>query len=146
MAAAEIISTEPATGALVWRGWPGDVDVEVAAAHAAWPDWASRPLAVRIETMRRFVNVVRSKAEALADVISRETGKPLWDARSEVEGVLAGAESAISAYHERTAQRRLEGAHGDPFIAPAQALWRARRHHPVQLSCPTPRQPMSSRR
>ena len=112
MPAAEIISTEPATGAIVWRGWPGDIEVEVAAARAAWPEWASRPLTVRVETMRRFANVVRAQTEALADVIARETGRPLWDARAEVEGVIASAESAISAYHERTAQRRLDGAMG----------------------------------
>ncbi len=112
MSAAEIISTEPATGAIVWRCWPGDVDVEVAEARAAWPDWASRPLAVRVETVRRFVNVLRGQSEALTDLIARETGRPLWDARGEVEGVIAGAESAIAAYHERTAQRRLEGAMG----------------------------------
>jgi succinylglutamic semialdehyde dehydrogenase len=112
MSAAEIISTEPATGAIVWRGWPGDIDVEVAAARTAWPDWASRPLAVRVETVRRFINVLRGQSEALADLIARETGKPLWDARTEVEGIIGGAESAIGAYRERTAQHRLEGAMG----------------------------------
>jgi succinylglutamic semialdehyde dehydrogenase len=112
MSAAEIISTEPATGAIVWRGWPGDIDVEVAEARAAWPEWASRPLTVRIETIRRFANVMRAQTEALTDLIARETGRPLWDARSEVEGIITGAESAIAAYHERTAQRRLEGAMG----------------------------------
>jgi succinylglutamic semialdehyde dehydrogenase len=112
MSAAEIISTEPATGAIVWRGWPGDIDVEVAEARAAWPDWASRPLAVRVETIRRFINVLRGQSAPLSDLISRETGKPLWDSRSEVEGILGGAESAIAAYRERTAQRRLEGAMG----------------------------------
>ena len=91
---------------------PGDVDAEVEAARAAWPDWASRPLAVRVETARRFANVVRGKQEALADLIARETGKPLWEARNEVESVMAKADISISAYAERTAQRRLEGAMG----------------------------------
>lgn len=91
---------------------PGDVDAEVEAARAAWPDWASRPLAVRVETARRFANVVRGKQDAFADLIARETGKPLWEARNEVESVMAKADISISAYAERTAQRRLEGAMG----------------------------------
>src|SRR3546814_9312093 len=89
MSSAELISTAPATGAEIWRGMPGDVDAEVAIARAAWPEWASRPLAVRIEATRRFVNVARARLEAFADLIARETGKPLWEARTEVESVIA---------------------------------------------------------
>jgi succinylglutamic semialdehyde dehydrogenase len=53
MMAASVISTEPATGATLWSGAIGDADAEVAAARAGWAGWASRPLAVRIETLRR---------------------------------------------------------------------------------------------
>jgi len=109
MPAVELISTEPATGAVIWQGPTGDVAAEVAAARAAWPDWAARPLAFRAETLRRFANLVRARAEAITDQIARETGKPLWDARSEAEAVLARVDAAIAAYGERTGQRRLEG-------------------------------------
>jgi succinylglutamic semialdehyde dehydrogenase len=112
MSSVELVSIEPATGAEVWRGMPGDVDAEVAQARAAWPEWASRPLAFRVEAMRRFANIVRSKQEAFADLIARETGKPLWESRTEVESVMGKVDISISAYAERTAQRRLEGAMG----------------------------------
>jgi succinylglutamic semialdehyde dehydrogenase len=112
MSVAEIISKEPATGAIIWRGWPGDVEVEVAAARAAWPDWAACPLTLRIETMRRLANAVRGQADALADLIARETGRPLWEARGEVDEVIATAEVAITAHRERSAQRRIDGAMG----------------------------------
>ncbi|MET0376036.1 MAG: succinylglutamate-semialdehyde dehydrogenase [Rhizorhabdus sp.] len=112
MSSSEIVSTEPATGAVLWRGMPGDAAEEVAIARAAWPDWASRPLAVRTETLRRFANVVRTRGDAFADLIARETGKPLWEARTEVESVVAKVDISISAYAERTPQRRLEGAMG----------------------------------
>ncbi|MBA3898495.1 MAG: succinylglutamate-semialdehyde dehydrogenase [Sphingomonadaceae bacterium] len=107
---AEIVSTEPATGAVLWRGPVSDVDTEVALARDAWAEWASRPLAVRTELLRRFANVVRGKSDALADLIARETGKPFWEARAEVESVIAKVEISIDAYNERTAQRRLDGA------------------------------------
>ena len=48
------------------------------AARAAWPAWAAQPLAFRVETLRRFANIVRAKLEPFADLIARETGKPLW--------------------------------------------------------------------
>ena len=112
MSSPEIVSTEPATGAILWRGMPGDPAEEIAIARAAWPDWASRPLAVRVETMRRFANVVRQRSEPFADLIARETGKPLWEARTEVESVIAKVDISVAAYAERTPQRRLEGAMG----------------------------------
>ncbi len=105
----EIVSTEPATGAILWRGPFSDVDAEVALARSAFAEWASRPLAVRVEAMRRFINVVRAKHEPFADTIARETGKPLWEARAEVDAVIAKVEISIDAYNERTAQRRLDG-------------------------------------
>ena len=109
MMTAEIVSTEPATGEILWRGPISDVDFEVDLARAAFAEWASRPLAFRVEAMRRFVNVVLSKHDKFADTISRETGKPLWEARAEVDAVIAKVEISVNSYNERTAQRRLDG-------------------------------------
>ena len=108
MAGQELISIEPATGAVLWRGLAGDVDAEVARARGGWIGWAAQPLAYRVETLRRFANVVRSKYDALADVIARETGKPLWEAKTEVDTVMAKVDISVSAYSERTGQRRQE--------------------------------------
>ena len=112
MSGSEIISYEPATGAEYWRGPIGDVNAEVAIARSNWTDWAAKPITFRIEAMRRFANVVRSKHEELADCIARETGKPLWEARNEVEAVIGKVEISIASYNERTSQRRLEGNMG----------------------------------
>ncbi|CAN5423878.1 succinylglutamate-semialdehyde dehydrogenase [soil metagenome] len=113
MSASDLISIEPATNAELWRGQPGDVDAEVAIARAGWANWASRPLAYRTEALRRFANVVRRRADAFVDLIARETGKPLWEARTEVESVIAKVDISVSAYAERTAQRRLDAPMGN---------------------------------
>ena len=104
-----LISTEPATGAVIWEGPEGDVDAEVAAARAAWAEWAARPLTVRIETLRRVVNTIRGRSDQFADLIARETGKPLWEARAEIEAVTARVDIAVNGYSERTASRKLDG-------------------------------------
>ncbi|MGZ8286531.1 MAG: succinylglutamate-semialdehyde dehydrogenase [Allosphingosinicella sp.] len=109
---ATLSSIEPATGANLWTGEVGDVDSEVARARSAWAGWAAKPLAVRIEALRRFANVVRGKKEALADLIARETGKPLWETATEVDAVVNKVDISVSAYSERTSQRRFEGALG----------------------------------
>eukprot|EP01037_Dinobryon_pediforme_P041624 gene41624-51503_t len=108
----ELLSYEPATGAELWRGAIGDVDAEVAAARASWAGWAAKPLAYRVEALRRVANVVRARADAFADIIARETGKPLWEAHTEVDTVIAKVDISVTAYAERTPQRRLEAQMG----------------------------------
>ena len=105
-----LISTEPATGKELWRGAFGDVDEAVDRARRAWPAWAAQPLATRIELVRRFANEVRKESDAFAELIARETGKPLWEARTEVEAVIAKVEISVKAYAERTGQRKLDSA------------------------------------
>ncbi|MDP1025882.1 succinylglutamate-semialdehyde dehydrogenase [Sphingomonas sp. KR1UV-12] len=109
---AELISYEPATGAELARLTIGDADTEVAAARAGWAEWAARPLAFRVETMRRYANIVRQRHESFADLIARETGKPLWEARTEVDSVMAKVDISVAAYADRTSQRRMEGQMG----------------------------------
>ena len=108
-----LTSTNPATGEEIWSGEIGDASAEVAAARAAQPAWAAHSVAYRIEALRRFGNVVRKKEAQLADLISRETGKPYWEARTEVGAVVNKVEISIEAYAERTPQRKLEAALGN---------------------------------
>ena len=106
----EIISFEPATGAELWRGAVGDVDAAVERARRAWPEWASKPLATRVELVRRFANEVRKNHDRFAELIARETGKPLWEARTEVEAVIAKVDISVTAYAERTGQKKFDSA------------------------------------
>ncbi|MDY0959144.1 succinylglutamate-semialdehyde dehydrogenase [Sphingomonas sp. CFBP8993] len=96
---------EPATGALIAELPIGNADREVAAARAAWAGWATTPLAGRIDMLRRFAEVVRDRAEAFADLIARETGKPLWEAKTEVDTVIAKVAISITAQAERAGER-----------------------------------------
>lgn len=110
MSQIEIISHEPATGEELWRSPVGNVDEAVDRARRAWPAWAAQPLATRIELCRRFANEVRKEADAFATLIARETGKPLWEARNEVEGVINKVDISVTAYADRTGQKKLDSA------------------------------------
>lgn len=110
MSTGEIVSFEPATGSELWRGRIGDAEDVIARARRAWPLWAAQPLSTRIELQRRFANEVRKESDKLADLIARETGKPLWEARGEVDSVIDKVEVSVRAYAERTAQRKLDSA------------------------------------
>ena len=109
----ELVSTDPATGEVVWSGPVGDAGAEVAAARGAWAGWAAHSVAYRVEAVRRFANVVRRREQDFAELIARETGKPFWEARTEVAAVVNKVEISIEAYAERTPQRKLEAALGN---------------------------------
>ena len=111
--AGTLVSSNPATGEEVWSGAVGDAASEVAAARAAWPAWAAHSVAYRVEAVRRFANVVRKKEAEFAELISKETGKPFWEARTEVGAVVNKVEISVDAYAERTPQRKLEAAMGN---------------------------------
>ncbi|NNM75843.1 succinylglutamate-semialdehyde dehydrogenase [Sphingomonas sp. ID1715] len=103
----DLISHEPATGCELWRAPIGDVDGEVAAARAAFPAWARTPLEERVAILRRFADLARERRPAFADLIARETGKPLWEAGTEVDTVVNKVEISIRALEERTGTREL---------------------------------------
>ena len=111
--AGTLVSTDPAKGAELWSGKLGDAGAEVAAARAAFPAWAAHSVGYRIEAVRRFANVVRKKEAEFAELIARETGKPLWEARTEVAAVVNKVDISVEAYAERTPQRKMEAALGN---------------------------------
>lgn len=68
--------------------WEVDaVDEAVAAARRAFPAWSRTPFEERAATLRRYADAVTKNAERLAEQISREMGKVLWEARTEVKAV-----------------------------------------------------------
>jgi succinylglutamic semialdehyde dehydrogenase len=108
-----LTSINPSTGEEIWSGSVGDAAREVAAARAAQPAWAAHSLAFRVEALRRFANVVRKHEAQFAELISKETGKPFWEARTEVGAVVNKVDISVEAYAERTPQRKLEAALGN---------------------------------
>jgi succinylglutamic semialdehyde dehydrogenase len=103
----DLISTEPATGATLWTGTSGDADAAVDRAREAWPGWASMAVVKRIEIIRRYANRIRTQGDELAELISRETGKPIWESRTEVDSVVKKIDISVKAFAERTPQRQL---------------------------------------
>lgn len=107
-----LVSYEPASGEELWRGVHGDVEAAVSAARRAWPAWAAQPLTNRIALLRAFANEVRRETEPLAELIAREAGKPLWEARSEVDAVVNKVDISVQAYAERTGKKKFDAGIG----------------------------------
>ncbi len=110
MSASELESIDPCTGETVWRGAAGNVDAAVAKARAALPGWAAAGLDARIAQARSFQDVVRDQADQFAALIATETGKPLWETKTEVASVIAKVDISIQAQAERAGERSGEVA------------------------------------
>jgi len=60
------------------------VDAAVARARAAFPAWRDLGLEGRAPVLRRFAELATSRVDEGAQLVAREVGKALWDARAEV--------------------------------------------------------------
>jgi succinylglutamic semialdehyde dehydrogenase len=65
------------------------VDQAVEAAHKAFPAWRDLKKEKRFEYLNRLSEIFLSKKEVMAETISRETGKPLWEATGEASALVA---------------------------------------------------------
>jgi succinylglutamic semialdehyde dehydrogenase len=112
-------SRNPGTGATVWEGNSAsaqDVERAVASARRAFAMWSAVSLDERIAVVRRFAALINERKEAIAEAIGRETGKPLWEARTEAASMAAKVEISITSYNERTGERRAAMADGTAVL------------------------------
>lgn len=120
-------SIRPYDGSLLWEGAAAseaEVAAAVARARKAQPGWFAAGLDARLQVVRAFKAAVEADADAFARLIAEETGKPHWEAKTEVASVAAKVEISITAHAERTGSR--EG----PLKADPAGATQALRHKP----------------
>lgn len=98
------IRRSPADGHEVWSGNWADREQTLSAvgsARDAFPDWAETSLEDRIGVCKRFAEILIAKKEELARLVAVETGKPLWEARTEAGAAAAKVDNSIEAILKR---------------------------------------------
>jgi succinylglutamic semialdehyde dehydrogenase len=103
-----LTSTCPATGETVWSGpvaTRDDVDAAVARARAAFRDWRRTTVEQRVSLARAYAALLKERTAALAELIARETGKPLWETTQEVGTMVGKVELSIAAQAERAGDK-----------------------------------------
>lgn len=101
-------SLNPATGETLWSGNAAgeqEVHAAIAAARGAFSKWESCDYAARYAVVESFKSLISGSQEELAVFIAKETGKALWDARSEVAAVVAKLTYAHESFVERTGMK-----------------------------------------
>ncbi len=105
---APLQSLDPVSQAVVWQGQGANaaqVDEAVNAARGAFSLWAAHSLDGRIAVLERFAAALKSHADELARAIGEETGKPLWEAATEVTSMVNKVAISIQSYRERTGEK-----------------------------------------
>jgi succinylglutamic semialdehyde dehydrogenase len=114
-----IVSVSPAdpadeVGRFAIAGEP-EVAAAVARARRAFPAWRDGGFEARARILRRFRDLAREGAEELAQLIAREMGKALWDARAEAALIASKVDLTLE--------------HGMGFVAPIEPGGGARAEH-----------------
>ena len=125
-------SLDPVAQSVLWQGQSAaaaQVNAAVAAARDAFSQWAAYSLDGRIAVLERFAACLKARADEVARTIGEETGKPLWEAATEVNSMVGKVAISIQSYRERTGEK--SGPLGD-----ATAVLRHKPHGVVAVFGP----------
>ncbi len=120
--------TDPSDGSVLAKvATAGDAEIEaaLAAAHRAAPAWAKTAPRVRAEMLRKAFELMIQEADYLAELISKENGKAITDAKGEV---------AYAAEFFRWFSEEAVRIAGDFRVAPSGDKRILVTHQPVGLS------------
>ena len=100
---------------------PSTVQQAVACAHKALPGWAALSFDERAAIALRYAQILNASIEDVAYCIAEDTGKPLWECRTEVSAMAGKIAISIEAYQRRT---------GSTQTTLADNSYAALSHHP----------------
>lgn len=109
----------PVSQALLWQGNDADagqVALAVTAARAAFPAWARQPFAARKAIAEKFASLLEANKGELTRIIAQETGKPRWEAATEITAMINKIAISVNAYHSRTGEAQTAMADGEATL------------------------------
>jgi succinylglutamic semialdehyde dehydrogenase len=112
-------SLDPAKNNSLWHGRAAtaeQVDAAVKSARQAQYHWAGLSFEQRAAVVKKFAELLTENKEVMALSIAEETGKALWEARTEVGAMIGKIDISIRAYQERTGSKENPMPQGRAFI------------------------------
>lgn len=97
-------SIDPATNNIIWSGAAANAAQAlqaVASAKRAFNAWANLKFEQRYEFLQKFAAIVEKNAKSLAETLSQDTGKPLWEAKTEITSIINKVKISQQAYADR---------------------------------------------
>jgi succinylglutamic semialdehyde dehydrogenase len=119
----EFVSTDPANAEIVWRGHAAtlaDIDRAVDAARDACEAWSVLTVEERAKHLHSFGEQLKKHHAEFTESISRETGKPRWEAATETDAMLNKIAVTIEAQATRRTSllRHIGGASAATHFRP----------------------------
>ncbi|MHC6526119.1 MULTISPECIES: succinylglutamate-semialdehyde dehydrogenase [unclassified Vibrio] len=111
-------SQSPYNNEVIWQGdsaTPAQVDAAIKAARQAFLSWKKLSVEQREAIVLAFAEQVKQHSEEIAEIIAKETGKPLWETRTEAAAMAGKIAISIRAYHDRTGEAARE-ANGNQIV------------------------------
>ncbi|MGF6420746.1 succinylglutamic semialdehyde dehydrogenase [Lelliottia sp. 489] len=109
------VKTNPVGKEALWTGADASaaqVEQACKAARAAFPAWAKQPFSLRQAVVEKFASLLETNKVELTSIIARETGKPRWEAATEITAMINKIAISVKAYHTRTGEQHTEMADG----------------------------------
>ncbi|MEZ8105742.1 succinylglutamate-semialdehyde dehydrogenase [Vibrio clamense] len=106
-------SLSPFNNDVIWHGdsaTPVQVESAVKSARLAFQSWKHLSFSEREQVVLAFAEKVKENSEEIAQIIAKETGKPIWETRTEAGAMAGKIAISIRAYHERTGEASREAA------------------------------------
>lgn len=86
------------------------IDKACISARQAFDDWSALSSEARIEYLMRLKEVYLNRAEQLAEVIARETGKPFWEAQTEAKAMASKIDITVQHSSRLIKEERIANA------------------------------------
>lgn len=109
----------PATGTVVWEGSSADgrdVSEAVSSSRKAFAGWSRTPQAERTAVLERYAEEIGKRLDVIAETISRDMGKALWDSQGEAATMKAKIAVSVAAQKERAGERIETAAFGSSHL------------------------------
>eukprot|EP01047_Picozoa_sp_COSAG01_P017684 COSAG01_NODE_941_length_12576_cov_118.998557_4_plen_491_part_00 len=110
-------SINPSNDQINWHGNSASLEqitFAIQSAKAVQQKWWESGFTARCQVLKRYQSQLEKNKRWLAELIKKETGKPMWESLQEVQGMIQKIPVSIQAYQERCAEKVRELA-GDKF-------------------------------
>lgn len=112
-------SLDPAKNKVIWQGQAASesqVAQAIDAARSAQLAWGDLSFEQRVSYVKHFAEQLNSHKDALAQCIAEDTGKALWESRTEVAAMIGKIDISVRAYEERTGTKENPMPQGRAFL------------------------------
>ncbi len=115
----KLISINPADNQEYWQGTSAtttEIDLAIDSARTAFPGWADKSLEDRLTIIKEYQSVLKEYESEFAMCISDETGKALWESKTEVATMIGKVDLSIKSHAARTPTQAEEMGAGQRLL------------------------------